>query len=236
MTDKPPRGGGKSGDPRSRPRGPKVRVKKARGMTNSSRRWLERQLNDPYVAEARRQGYRSRAAFKLIDLDDRFHLLKGAKRIVDLGAAPGGWSQIAAARAPDARIIGLDLLPVEPVGGAVFLVMDFLAPGAEDALKAQMDGPADLVLSDLAPATTGHKGTDHIRTMALCEAAFDFATKVLRPGGAFAAKVLRGGADHQLLARMRQAFGSVKHVKPPSSRADSSEWFVVAQDFKSGGA
>ncbi len=220
------------GDPRSRPRGPKVRVKKAAGMTESSKRWLERQLNDPYVAEAKRLGYRSRAAFKLAELDDRFGLLKGVRHIVDLGAAPGGWSQLAAARLKGARIVGIDLLPVDPVPGATFLEMDFLAGDAEQRLIAAMGGPADLVLSDLAPSTTGHKNTDHLRTMALCEAAFDFACRVLRPGGAFVAKVLRGGADHQLLARMRQAFATVKHAKPPASRADSSEWYVVAQGFK----
>ncbi|GAB4137547.1 MAG: RlmE family RNA methyltransferase [Sphingomonadales bacterium] len=220
------------GDPRSRPRGPKVRVKKTAGMTESSKRWLERQLNDPYVAEAKRLGYRSRAAFKLAELDDRFGLLKGARHIVDLGAAPGGWSQLAAARLPGARIVGIDLLPVDPVPGATFLEMDFLAGDAEQRLIAAMGGPADLVLSDLAPSTTGHKNTDHLRTMALCEAAFDFACRVLRPGGAFVAKVLRGGADHQLLARMRQAFATVKHAKPPASRADSSEWYIVAQGFK----
>ena len=220
------------GDARSRPRGPKVRVKKTAGMTESSKRWLERQLNDPYVAEAKRQGYRSRAAFKLAELDDRFGLLKGVRHIVDLGAAPGGWSQLAAARLKGARIVGIDLLPIDAVPGATFLEMDFLASDAEQRLIAAIGGPADLVLSDLAPSTTGHKNTDHLRTMALCEAAFDFACRVLRPGGAFVAKVLRGGADHQLLARMRQAFATVKHAKPPASRADSSEWYVVAQGFK----
>jgi 23S rRNA (uridine2552-2'-O)-methyltransferase len=218
---------------RSRARGAKVRVKSARGRKSSSTRWLQRQLNDPYVAEAQRLGYRSRAAFKLIELDERYNLLKGAKRVVDLGCAPGGWTQVLAERLKDdAQLIGIDLQEVEPIPGAKLWVMDFLEPNAEERLIAEMDGPADVVLSDMANSATGHKQTDQIRTMALCEAAFDFAIKVLAKNGSFAAKVLAGGADTALLKRMQKHFTMVKHAKPPSSRAGSKEWFVVAQGFK----
>ncbi|MGD1956142.1 MAG: RlmE family RNA methyltransferase [Sphingomonadales bacterium] len=215
-----------------RTRGPKVRVKTARGRKLSSTRWLERQLNDPYVAEARRLGYRSRATFKLIDLDEQFELLKSAKRIVDLGAAPGGWSAYVAQRNPGAEIDAIDLLEIAPIADVQFKQMDFMAPGADDVVKAMLGGPVDLVLSDLAPSTTGHKSTDALRTMALCEAAFLFACDTLRPAGNFVAKVQRGGTDHELLVQMRKAFKTVKHVKPPSSRSDSSEWFVVALGFR----
>lgn len=215
-----------------RSRGPKVRVKKLNRRSVSSTRWLERHLNDPYVSEAKRQGFRSRAAFKLIELDEQFDLLKGVKSIVDLGAAPGGWSQFLAKRHPDAKIVAMDLLDIEPIPGVDFIKKDFLDLDAEEVLFEALGGPADLVLSDMAPSATGHKTTDNIRTMALCEAAYDYAIKVLRPGGVFVAKVLRGGTDHQLLARMRQHFTQIKHAKPPSSRAESSEWFVVAKNFK----
>jgi len=215
-----------------RSRGPKVRVKKVNRRSVSSTRWLERQLNDPYVAEAKRQGFRSRAAFKLIELDEQFDLLKSAKSIVDLGAAPGGWSQFLAKRHPDAKIVAMDLLEIEPIPGVDFILKDFLDEDAEEVLFKALNGPADLVLSDMAPSATGHKSTDNIRTMALCEAAFDYAIKVLRPGGDFVAKVLRGGTDHQLLARMRHHFTQIKHAKPPSSRSESSEWFVIAKNFK----
>ncbi|WP_020399171.1 RlmE family RNA methyltransferase [Kordiimonas gwangyangensis] len=218
---------------RSRARGGKVRVKTARGRKTSSTRWLQRQLNDPYVAEARRLGYRSRAAFKLAELDDRYELIKGSMRIVDLGCAPGGWTQVITERCPKgAQVIGIDLQEVEPIPGAKIWVMDFLAEGAEEELMAAMDGPADLVLSDMANSATGHRQTDQIRTMALCEAALDFAIKVLAEGGTFAAKVLQGGSDNDLMARMNRHFRNVKHAKPPSSRQDSKEWFVVAQGFR----
>ncbi len=218
---------------RSRARGAKIRVKSARGRKNSSTRWLQRQLNDPYVAEANRLGYRSRAAFKLIELDDRYEILKGARRVVDLGCAPGGWTQVLAERLKDgSQIIGIDLQEVDAIAGAKLWVMDFLDQDAEKQLMAELEGPADVVLSDMANSATGHKQTDQIRTMALCEAAFDFAIKVLGKDGTFAAKVLAGGADTELLNRMKQHFTKVRHAKPPSSRAGSKEWFVVAQGFK----
>ncbi len=218
---------------RSRARGAKVRVKSARGRKSSSTRWLQRQLNDPYVAEANRLGYRSRAAFKLIELDDRYELLKKAKRVVDLGCAPGGWTQVLAERlSEDAQIIGIDLQEVEPVPGAKLWVMDFLDIDAEDRLVAELNGPVDVVLSDMANSATGHKQTDQIRTMSLADAALDFAVKVLGEGGSFAAKVLAGGADKNLMQKMQYHFKTVKHAKPPSSRAGSKEWFVVAQGFK----
>ncbi len=218
---------------RSRARGAKVRVKTARGRKPSSTRWLQRQLNDPYVAEANRLGYRSRAAFKLAELDDRYQFLKGAKCIVDLGCAPGGWLQVMTQKLPETtQIIGIDLQEVEPVPGADIWVMDFLAEDAEERLMEALSGPADVVLSDMANSATGHRQTDQIRTMALCEAALDFAIKVLGEGGTFVAKVLQGGSDNTLMTRMQQHFKSVKHTKPPASRADSKEWFVVAQGFK----
>lgn len=218
---------------RSRARGAKVRVKTARGRKPSSTRWLQRQLNDPYVAEANRLGYRSRAAFKLSELDDRYGFLKGATRVVDLGCAPGGWLQVLTQKLPsEAQIIGIDLQEVEPVQGADIWVMDFLSDDAEERLIAALEGPADVVLSDMANSATGHRKTDQIRTMALCEAALEFAIKVLAEGGTFVAKVLQGGSDNTLMGRMQTHFRSVKHAKPPASRADSKEWFVVAQGFK----
>ena len=226
------RGGGRS-DPRGRSRGGKVRVRTARGRKTSSTRWLQRQLNDPYVAEARRQGYRSRAAFKLLDLDDRYHLLDGARRVVDLGAAPGGWSQVAAQRLKaGADILAIDLTAIEPIAGVRFLQMDFMDPAAPERLKAALGGPVDVVLSDMANAATGHRQTDHFKTMALAEAALDFAVQVLAPGGRFVAKVLRGGSDGQLLDTLKRHFGEVRHAKPPSSRKESTEWYVVAKGFR----
>jgi 23S rRNA (uridine2552-2'-O)-methyltransferase len=213
-------------------RGGKVRVKTAKRRSPQSTRWLERQLNDPYVAKAKAMGYRSRAAFKLAELDDKFGLLKQASRIVDLGAAPGGWCQVALQRCKGARIAAIDLLEFEPLAGVTFLQQDFLADGADKALIDVLGGEADLVLSDMAANTTGHKQTDHLRTMGLCEAAVEFAGRVLRPGGHFVAKVLAGGADHALVATLKQMFTSVKHAKPPASRKDSSEWYVIAQGFK----
>ena len=208
------------------------RVKTARGRTASSTRWLERQLNDPYVKQARAEGYRSRAAYKLIELDDRFGLLKGAHRVVDLGIAPGGWSQVVRKRAPRAAIAGIDLLPTEPIEGVAILQMDFMADEAPAALAGALGGAPDLVLSDMAANTVGHKQTDHLRTMGLVEAAAHFAVETLAEGGAFVAKVLAGGTDSELLALLKQHFRTVKHAKPPASRKGSSEWYVVAQGFK----
>ena len=208
------------------------RVKTGRGRTASSVRWLERQLNDPYVKQARAEGYRSRAAFKLTELDDRFALLKGTRRVVDLGIAPGGWSQIVRQRAPQAKVVGIDLLETEPLEGVTILQMDFMADEAPAALEAALGGAPDLVLSDMAANTVGHPQTDHLRTMALVEAGLEFAGEVLRPGGAYVAKVLAGGADNNLVAELKRRFTSVKHAKPPASRKGSSEWYVVAQGFK----
>jgi 23S rRNA (uridine2552-2'-O)-methyltransferase len=211
---------------------PGSRLRHGKKRTASSARWLTRQLNDPYVRQAQAAGYRSRAAFKLAELDDRFALLKGVRAVVDLGVAPGGWSQVAAQRAPGARIVGIDLLPTEPLERVALLQMDFMDPAAPDALLAALGGPPDLVLSDMAANTVGHQQTDHLRTMALVEAAAQFAGEVLAPGGAFVAKVLAGGTDAALLAELKRRFATVKHAKPPASRKDSSEWYVVAQGFK----
>ncbi|GHF27214.1 ribosomal RNA large subunit methyltransferase E [Kordiimonas sediminis] len=227
------KGWNRQSETRSRTRGAKVKVKTARGRKNSSTRWLQRQLNDPYVAEAQRLGYRSRAAFKLKELNERFGFLKGANRVVDLGCAPGGWLQVLMETVkPNTQVLGIDLQEVEPVQGAKIWVMDFLSADAEQRLMNELDGPADVVLSDMANSATGHKETDHIRTMALCEAALDFALKVLAKDGSFVAKVIQGGSDSELMNRMKTHFKTVKHAKPPSSRQDSKEWFVVAQGFK----
>ena len=208
------------------------RIRTARGRKASSTRWLERQLNDPYVRRAKAENYRSRAAYKLLELDEKFGLLKGVKAAVDLGIAPGGWSQVLRRRMPQARIVGIDLLPTDPIEGVTILQMDFMEETAPDRLKQALGGPADLVLSDMAANTVGHQQTDHLRTMALVEAGLSFATEVLRPGGAYVAKVLAGGADHQLVAEMKRYFATVKHAKPPASRKDSSEWYVIAQGYK----
>ena len=212
--------------------GLRTRVKTAKGRKIGSTRWLERQLNDPYVKRARAEGYRSRAAYKLIELDERFGFLKGVKRIVDLGIAPGGWSQVSRQRLPQSAVDGIDLLPTDPLDGVTILQMDFMVEKAPDLLKESLGGPADLVLSDMAANTVGHPQTDHLRTMALVEAGLLFATEILRPGGAFVAKVLAGGADSALVAELKRNFTSVKHAKPPASRKGSSEWYVVAQGFK----
>lgn len=212
--------------------GGKQRVKSARRRSAASTRWLERQLNDPYVKAAKAKGYRSRAAFKLLELDEKYDLLKGARRVVDLGAAPGGWTQVVLEKRPKARVVAIDLLEMEPVEGAEMLLMDFLDEAAPDALRAALGGAADLVLSDMAANTIGHKQTDHLRTMALVEAALDFAVDILAEGGAFVAKVLAGGADAKLVAELKRRFMSVRHSKPPASRKGSSEWYVVAQGFK----
>jgi 23S rRNA (uridine2552-2'-O)-methyltransferase len=209
-----------------------TRVKTAKGRKVGSTKWLERQLNDPYVKRAKAEGYRSRAAYKLIELDDRFGLLKGVERVVDLGIAPGGWTQVARKRAPRSLVVGIDLLPTEPIEGAVILQMDFMDEAAPARLREALGGPADLVLSDMAANTVGHPQTDHLRTMGLVEAALDFAGEILRPGGAFVAKVLAGGADNHLVAELKRRFAAVKHAKPPASRKGSSEWYVVAQGFK----
>ncbi|MGI4730218.1 MAG: RlmE family RNA methyltransferase [Janthinobacterium lividum] len=212
--------------------GSQVKVKTARGRTAQSQRWLERQLNDPYVRRAKAEGYRSRAAYKLIELDEKFALLKGARRVIDLGLAPGGWAQVVRRLVPAATVVGIDLLPVDPIEGVTILEMDFLADDAPARLMEALGGPADLVLSDMAANTVGHPQTDALRTMALVEAAAMFAGEVLRPGGAFVAKAFAGGADHELVASMKRQFASVKHAKPPASRKGSVEWYLVAQGRK----
>jgi 23S rRNA (uridine2552-2'-O)-methyltransferase len=210
-----------------------IRVKTARGRKPSSTRWLQRQLNDPYVAAAQKAGYRSRAAFKLLELDERFALLQGARRVLDLGAAPGGWSQVALAKLkPGSVIVAVDISEVEPLAGVTTLQMDALDPSSVPALRAALGGRADIVMSDMAAAATGHTGTDHLRVMALCEAAIDIAEDVLNADGAFIAKVLKGGTERELLDRLKQSFRKVRHAKPPASRADSSEVYVVAQGFR----
>jgi len=211
------------------------RVKTARNRSAQSTRWLERQLNDPYVRRAKAEGYRSRAAYKLIELDERFGLLKGVKRVVDLGIAPGGWSQVVRRQAPGAAVVGIDLLPVDPIDGVTIFEMDFMADEAPGELMAALGGAPDLVLSDMAANTVGHPQTDALRTMALVETALAFAIDVLRPGGTFVAKVFAGGADSALVAEMKRNFTAVKHAKPPASRKGSVEWFVVAQGFKGRG-
>lgn len=216
--------------------GGRVRVRTGRGRTAASTRWLERQLNDPYVKRAKAENYRSRAAYKLIELDERFGLLNGVKAVVDLGIAPGGWSQVVRRKVPQASVVGIDLLPTDPIEGVTILQMDFMDDAAPDQLKEALGGPADLVLSDMAANTVGHQQTDHLRTMALVEAGLEFAREVLRPGGAYVAKVLAGGADNQLVAELKRSFATVKHAKPPASRKDSSEWYVIAQGFKGSAA
>ena len=207
-----------------------VKVKKARGRTASSRQWLQRQLNDPYVAAARQKGYRSRAAFKLIELDSKYRFLKKGAKVLDLGAAPGGWSQVAAQRG--ATVVAADVLDMEPVPGVTFLKADLTDPDVPARLRAELNGPADLVLTDMAAPTTGHRATDHLRTIALVEIALEVALEVLKPAGVFVGKVFQGGATGDLLARMKMHFREVRHVKPPASRAESVELYVVALGFK----
>ena len=212
----------------------KVRVRSG-GLTQASRRWLERQLNDPYVARARREGLRSRAAFKLMEIDDRAKLLKPGAKVVDLGAAPGGWSQVAAKRVRagnGGRVVAIDLLAMDPLPGVDFLQLDFLDPDAPERLKALLGGPADVVLTDMAANATGHRATDHLKIMGLAEAAAEFAREVLKPGGAFLAKVLQGGTEVELLASLKRDFASVKHVKPAASRSDSAELYVLATGYR----
>ncbi len=208
------------------------RPHKSRKRSASSQRWIERQINDPYVKRAQADGYRSRAAYKLLELDERFQILQGAERIVDLGIAPGGWAQVIRRRLPKATLVGIDLLPTDPIDGVTILEMDFMDDAAPEKLHEALGGEADLVLSDMAANTVGHKQTDHLRTMGLVEAAAYFAAESLRPGGHFCAKVLAGGADNTLVAELKRNFTSVKHAKPPASRKGSSEWYVVAKGFK----
>lgn len=227
-------GGGKAtGGGASRSAGLKVRVKNARSRTLSSQKWLERQLNDPYVARAKREGWRSRAAYKLLEIDERFHLLRKGQRVVDLGAAPGGWTQAAVkAVGPGGHVVGLDLLPIDPIPGADLIQLDFLDDSAPEQLLARLGGKADLVLSDMAANTTGHKKTDHLRIIGLVEAAAAFAVEVLAPGGAFVAKVFQGGTESALLAELKRDFAAVRHVKPAASRAESAELYLVATGFR----
>ncbi len=211
----------------------KVRVKTGKNRSLSSKLWLERQLNDPYVARAKREGYRSRAAYKLIEIDDKHHVLKAGARVLDLGAAPGGWSQVARQRVGGkGRVVAIDILEMDDVAGVDFTQLDFLDPAAPDKLKAMLGGPADVVLSDMAANATGHRQTDHLKIMALVDAGAEFAREVLRPGGAFLAKVIQGGTENELLAMLKRDFTSVKHVKPAASRADSAELYVVATGFR----
>lgn len=214
-----------------------VRVKKGTGLTASSRAWLERQLNDPYVAAAKREGYRSRAAFKLIEIDDKHHFLKPGQRVLDLGAAPGGWSQVAAVRVKSVegrgQVVAIDYLPVEPIAGVEMVQLDFMEAEAPELLRKLLrDGGADVVLSDMAAPTTGHTKTDHLRIMGLAEAALDFAREILSPGGAFLCKVFQGGSEGELLKSLKRDFRTVRHIKPPASRAESAELYVLATGFR----
>ena len=213
----------------------KVRVK-AGGRTQASRRWLERQLNDPYVARAKREGFRSRAAYKLAEIDDKHRFLKPGGKVVDLGAAPGGWAQVAAKRVRagegGGHVVAIDLLDIDPVPGVDFVQLDFMDEDAPDRLKTMLGGPADVVLSDMAANATGHRQTDHLKIIGLAEAAAEFAREVLKPGGVFLAKVLQGGTEGQLLASLKRDFASVKHVKPAASRSDSAELYVLAIGFR----
>ena len=219
----------KEGDASGRGRVP-VKVHKDRTRTQSSRAWLQRQLNDPYVAAARSKGYRSRAAFKLVELDEKFHFLKKGAKILDLGSAPGGWSQVAASRG--ATVVAADVLVMEEIPNVTFFQADLTDPDVPAMLKQALDGPADIVLTDMAAPTTGHRATDHIRTIALVEIALEVAEDTLRPGGTFVGKVFQGGSSNELLARLKKSFREVKHVKPPASRAESVELYVVALGFK----
>jgi 23S rRNA (uridine2552-2'-O)-methyltransferase len=213
-------------------RGLRVRVR-SKGLKASSTRWLARQLNDPYVAEAKAKGYRSRAAFKLIELDDKFHFLKSGARVLDLGAAPGGWSQVARARVgAKGSVVAADILEMEPLAGVEVLKLDMMAEEAPATIRAALAGPADVVLSDMAAPTTGHRATDHLRTTALFEAGLELASEVLTPGGTFVGKVFQGGAAPELLTRLKKSFRDVRHVKPPASRAESVELYLVAMGFR----
>ena len=225
-----------SGNKKGGTRGLVTRVKTARKRSISSTRWLQRQLNDPYVAQAKKDGYRSRAAYKLIELDDKYQWLKPGKTVLDLGAAPGGWTQVAVARIKSSEakpsVIGVDLLPIPSIAGALLLQLDFMDDAAPDIIRSHIPKGVDIVLSDMAPNTTGHGATDHIRIMVLLEAAYPFACEVLKPGGVFVAKVFQGGTESELLKMMKKDFATVKHAKPKASRADSSEIYVIASGFK----
>lgn len=229
MTARSPGGRGRDG-------ALKVRVKSAKKRSVSSTRWLERQLNDPYVARAKREGFRSRAAYKLAELDQRFRFLKPGMTVVDLGAAPGGWTQVAVKRVRadggGGRVVALDILPMDPVAGAETLTLDFLDDAVPDLIRAALGGGADVVLSDMAPPASGERETDHLRIMALVEAAAEFAAEVLKPGGVFVAKVWQGGTEAQLLAKLKRGFAAVRHAKPPASRPESAEVYVVATGFR----
>lgn len=207
------------------------KVKHAKGRKESSVRWLERQLNDPYVIKAQKEGYRSRAAFKMKEMDEKYHLLKPGMAVVDLGAAPGGWCQIALERGCT-PIVAIDLLPIDPLPGVEFMQLDFMDDSAPDKLKAALGGQADIVMSDIAHNTTGHRDTDHLKIMALVEAGYLFASEVLKPGGSFVAKVFQGGTENALLAEIKKSFVKVQHVKPPASRKDSSEMYLLATGFR----
>jgi 23S rRNA (uridine2552-2'-O)-methyltransferase len=214
-------------------RGLSTRLRTAKGRTTASQKWLERQLNDPYVRAAKAAGWRSRAAFKILELDEKYHIFKPGQRVVDLGAAPGGWTQVAVQRVgPSGKVVGLDLLPMDEIAGSTLLQGDFQDEAVEQAVLDALDGPAELVLSDMAPNTTGHNATDHLRILALIELALDFAGKVLVPGGAFVAKSFQGGTERDLLNRLKRDFATVKHAKPPASRKGSAEMYVVAQGFR----
>ncbi|MDP3417725.1 RlmE family RNA methyltransferase [Falsiroseomonas sp.] len=230
---KSPPGKSPAGSPAGTTRQLADRLRTAKGRTIGSQRWLERQLNDPYVKEAKARGLRSRAAFKLEQMDDKFHLLKPGSRVVDLGAAPGGWTQVSLARGAG-RVVGIDLLVVDPIPGAILMQGDFQDAEAERRVLEALDGQADLVLSDMAPNTTGHNATDHLRIMALAEIALDFAGRVLAPGGGFVTKVLAGGSEKEFLATLKRDFAVVRHAKPPASRKDSAELYVVATGFRGG--
>ena len=220
--------------PTKSPGGRSLRVRvRSKGLKTSSTRWLSRQLNDPYVAEAKAKGYRSRAAFKLIELDDKFHLLKPGAQVLDLGAAPGGWSQVALARVgAKGRVLSVDILDIDPMAGVEAMKLDLMSAEASAAIRAALAGPADIVLSDMASPTTGHRATDHLRTTALFETALELAEEVLKPGGAFVGKVFQGGAAPELLLRLKKSFRDVRHVKPPASRAESVELYLVAMGFR----
>ena len=212
------------------------RVKTAKGRPIGSSEWLRRQLNDPYVQEAKQRGYRSRAAFKLLEIDEKAHLLKPGQRVVDLGAAPGGWTQVAVQKVKSqegkGRVVGADIAEMGAIPGATILHLDFLDDRAPDTVRAALDGPVDVVLSDMAPSTTGHPETDHLRVMNLAEAALLFAREVLRPGGAFVVKIFQGGTEQAYAQELRGAFGTVRRIKPPASRSDSAEFYFVATGFK----